>query len=130
MTCEAIKPSKSRVCIGDLNRKIKIQFTSSKGNNAPNANASTAFKDVTGVWAMIITKPLSEFVNGVNIANGISTDFYIRYTSAIDFSKQIWVEFEDVRYKITDIENINKESRFVRLRASERGDKSLGANQR
>lgn len=128
--CTSIKPNKSRVCIGDLNKKIKIQFSSSKGQNAPNVNAATVFSEVITVWALIKTTPVFEPVNGVNIENGVNTDFYIRYTSDIDFSKQIWVEFESNRFKVTGVDNIDKESRFVRLRSTERGSKTLGAAQR
>jgi len=111
MVCKAIKPKSSRVCVGDLNKKIKIQFSSSKPNNAPNTNAGTVFSDVVSVWAMIITNPNNEFINGVNTVDGINTDFYIRYTTSIDLSKQIWVEYASNRFKITGVENINKEDR-------------------
>lgn len=130
MVCKSIKTNKARVCIADLRSKIKIQFSSSKGQNAPNVNATTAFSDVLDVWAMIKTTPVFQPVNGINIESGINTDFYIRYTTEIDFLKQIWVEFDNERFKITGVENISKENRFVRLRASERGLKTLGAAQR
>ena len=130
MRCKTIKPNYSRVCIGDLNKKIKIQFTSSSGNNAPNQNAGVGFTNVIDAWAMIKTSAVFNPVNGVNIDSGVNTDFYIRYTSSIDFNKQIWVEYNDSKFKITAIDNIDKQDHFVRLRSTERGIKTLGAAQR
>lgn len=130
MACKTIRPNISKVCIADLRNKIKVQFSSSKANNSPNSNAGTSFKNILEVWALIKTNPASEFINGINVVNGVNTDFYIRYTSSIDFSKQIWVEFENSRFKIAEVENIDRRNEFVRLRAIERGNKSLGAAQR
>ena len=130
MKCTSIKKNVNKVCIGDLDKRIIIQTSSIAPNNSPNSVATTAFLTVVTVWAMIKTTPNTSFIDGVNVQNGVNTDFYIRFTSSIDIEKQLWIEYAGNRFKVTNIENIDKESKFLRFRASEKGDKTILANQR
>ena len=131
MVCQSIKPNINKVCIANLNKKIKIQFTYSAANNS---NATTAFKDIKEVWAMIKTRSTigasNQFVNNVNTSRAISHDFYIRWDSAIDFEKEMWIEYDNKRFKIDTVENIDEADKFVRLSTLERGVKTIEANQR
>ena len=79
---------------------------------------------------MIKTSANVQFIDGVNVQNGLNTDFFIRYTSSIDFEKQLWVEYDSNRFKITNIENIDKQDKIIRLRSTEKGDKDILANAR
>lgn len=134
MSCKTIKPNISKICEGDFNRKIKIQYTASAANNKPNSNASTSFNDLIQVWAMVKTNSLisgsSDFIQNVNTQKGFSIDFFIRYTASIDFERELWVEFNGNRYKVGSVDNIDKRNELIRLRASERGKKTVQANQR
>lgn len=134
MVCNSIKPNVNKVCSGDLNKRIKIQYTSSKGNNNLNSNSTTAFTDILTVWAMIKTKSTvggsSTFIQNTNTTRSISHDFFIRWNSGIDFQKSLWVEYNSRRFKVDSVENIDEEDKFVRLSSLERGDKSIQANQR
>ena len=130
MACRALKAKKTRICVSSLDKKIKIQSSSSKANNSPDTNASVIFTDEVSVWSMIDTNANNDFIDGVNVSNGINTDFYIRFTNSIDLNKQIWVEHSGIRYKISGVEDISKENRFIRLRAVEKGSKFIAANQR
>ena len=130
MKCQSIKKNINKICIGDLNHRIKIQTTSITPNNAPNSLSTVAFTTVAEVWAMIKTNTAREFIDGVNIENGLNTDFYIRYTSSISLSQQLWVEYDGNLYKITNLDNIDKDNKIIRLRAIEKGDKTINANKR
>jgi SPP1 family predicted phage head-tail adaptor len=130
MTCKTIKPNISKICEGDFNRKIKIQYTASIANNKPNTNAGTSFKDLKEVWAMVKTNINADFVQNVNVERTLNIDFYIRYTASIDFERELWVEFNNNRYKVGSVDNIDKRNELIRLRASERGKKTVQANQR
>lgn len=130
MKCQSIKKNINKICIGDLNHRIKIQTTSITSNNAPNSLSTVAFTTVAEVWAMIKTNTAREFIDGVNIENGLNTDFYIRYTSSISLSQQLWVEYDGNLYKITNLDNIDKDNKIIRLRAIEKGDKTINANKR
>lgn len=79
---------------------------------------------------MIKTNTAREFIDGVNIENGLNTDFYIRYTSSISLSQQLWIEYDGNLYKITNVDNIDKDNKIIRLRAIEKGDKTINANKR
>lgn len=130
MKCQSIKRNVNKVCIGDFREKIKIQTTSISANNAPNGLSSVAFTTVAEVWAMIKTNASREFVDGVNIENGLNTDFYVRYNTAIPLTKQLWIEYKSNLYKITNTDNIDKMDNIVRLRSTEKGDKTINANKR
>jgi SPP1 family predicted phage head-tail adaptor len=130
MKCNSIKQNVNKVCIGNLNKKIKIQTSSIAPNNSPNSLATASFETVATVWAMLKTSPNRSFIDGVNVANGLNTDFFIRYTSSIDFDKQLWIEWNNTRFKIINPDNIDKEDNFIRLRCVEKGDKTILANAR
>lgn len=130
VSCNTIKSNVKRICAANFDKRIKIQTSSISGNNTPGGAASTAFADVATVWAMVKTSPNREFVDGVNVSNGINTDFFIRYNSTIDFTKQLWVEYNNERYKIEIPENIDKSDETVRLRSRELGNKNIQGNQR
>jgi len=79
---------------------------------------------------MIKTNTAREFIDGVNIENGLNTDFYIRYNSSIPLNQQLWVEYNNNLYKITNTDNIDKDDKIIRLRSVEKGDKTINANKR
>ena len=130
MKCQSIKRTVNKVCIGDFNHKIKIQTTSITPNNAPNGLSSVAFATVAEVWAMIKTNASREFIDGVNIENGLNTDFYVRYSSSIPLDKQLWIEYQNIYYKIVNTDNIDIDDKIIRLRSIEKGDKTINANKR
>ena len=130
MKCRSINKNINKVCIGDFNHRIKIQTTSIIANNAPDTLSTVGFTTVAEVWAMIKTNTAREFIDGVNVENGLNTDFYIRHNSLISFSQQLWIEYESNLFKITNIDNIDKDNKIIRLRAIEKGDKAINANKR
>jgi SPP1 family predicted phage head-tail adaptor len=134
MACRSIKPDIDKICTADLNKKIKIQFTSSAPNNNPGSNAGTTFKDLKTVWAMIKTKASAEFMVNVNVQRTITTEFYIRFDASIDFKRklwvELWVEYNNSRYDVINFENLGEQNKFIKLTATERGKKTVNANQR
>ena len=130
MICNSIKKNTNKVCTSDLDKRIIIQTSSIAPNNSPNSVATTAFATVVTVWAMIKTNANRDFIDGVNIQNGLNTDFFIRYTASIDFEKQLWIEYDSNRFKITNIDNIDKEDKIIRLRSTEKGASSILVNAR
>jgi hypothetical protein len=130
MACKRIEPNARKVCSTDLRNKITIQFSSSKPNNSPNAHAEAVFRDIRTTYAMIKTSKRSQFIDGTNVVDGTNVDFYTRYDSEIDYTRKLWVEFNNVKFDIVDIENIDKWNRIVRLGAIERGNKSFLVNLR
>ena len=79
---------------------------------------------------MIKTKSSAEFLNNINIQRSITTEFYIRYDTSIDFKRKLWIEYNNSRYEVINFENLGEENRFFKLTATERGKKTVNANQR
>jgi SPP1 family predicted phage head-tail adaptor len=130
MRCQSIKRNINKVCTGDFRDRIAIQATSVTANNSPNGLSSVGFATVATVWALVKTNASRQYIDGVNIENGLNTDFYIRYNSAIPLDKELWVEYKNVLYKITNTDNIDKMDNIVRLRSSEKGSEDINANKR
>lgn len=123
MSCKTrIKFKKSKICTGDLNKKILLQFPFSSGTNSLNSNSERGFKNIGTFWAAIQTFTTRNMVDGVNLGEGITTDFYIRYSNIIDLNKEIWIEYDCRRFKIDSITNLNEDNRILRFRAIERGE--------
>ena len=130
MICKSIKKNINKICTADLDKRIQIQTSSIAPNNSPNGLATASFITIATVWAMIKTTPNTSFIDGVNAENGLNTDFFIRHNSSIDFDKQLWVEWNNTRFKIINSENIDKEDKIIRLRCTEKGNKTILANAR
>ena len=129
ITCKKrIKFQKIKICTKDLDKRITLQYPFNTGTSNSDINTTREFKDIGNFWATIKTTPGGQFFDDVNIQEGITTDFFIKFTSSIDLGKQIWVKFDNRRFKIINIENINEDSRFIKLRAIERGTVLKEAN--
>lgn len=130
MKCATIKKVKNKICASDFDKRIKIQISQKTSNNAPNSINTTTYTTILTTWAMIKTKPLNDFINGVNISSGVNINFHIRYTNSIDFRQQLFVEYNNNLYTIQSFENKDEQNQFIVLTASQRGDKNINANKR
>jgi hypothetical protein len=107
MKCQSIKKNTKKICTSDFDKRIKILTTAIIPNNAPNSSATVSFAIILTVWAMVKTNTAREFIDGVNIEKGINTDFYVRYSSSIPLDKQLWIEYQNIYYKIVNTDNID-----------------------
>lgn len=130
MKCQSIKKNTKKICTSDFDKRIKILTTAIIPNNAPDSLASVGFTTIATVWSMVKTNTAKEFIDGVNIEKGINTDFYVRYNSSIPLDKQLWIEYQNIYYKIVNTDNIDIDDKIIRLRSIEKGDKTINANQR
>ena len=129
MTCKKlVKFQKTKICTKDLDKRITLQYPFNVGTSNASANTTRSFKDILKVWAAVKTNPTGQFFEDTNIEEAITTDFYIRFTSLVDLGKKIWVLFNGKRFKIANVENLNEDNRFFRLRAIERGIIAQEAN--
>lgn len=128
MVCKSIKPNTNKVCISNLNERIVIQTKTIASNNNPNSEATTVFTDVASAWALIKTNSNYEWIDGVQVRNGFNTDFYIRYNSVIDYTQQLWIEHNSNKYRVVNIDNIDKQDEFIKLRTTQTGNESINAN--
>lgn len=128
MKCLSIKKNIKKICTADFDKKIIIQKYGIVGSSSPYSDASQNYQTLATIFAMIKTNATGDFVNNVNVGNSITIDFYIRHNSLIDISQQLFVLFENKRYKIELVEDIDKDNKTIRLRARELGLSTLGAN--
>ena len=130
MKCRSLKPDLNKVCIADLSSKIKIQTTSEVYSNNHDTVPVAQFVDIVEMWALINTGESFNYIDGVQTANTVNTDFTIMYTADIDFKQRLWVEYDNNKYKVISVNNINQADNFIRLRTIETGDKNITANLR
>ncbi len=133
MACKKITGNPYKVCIGDLRNRIEIQYAISKPNNSPNGKATSKFVTLLKTWAMVKTRVSvnsSQFFDQVNIAGGEDTNFFIRFTSLINFQRDLWVLFNGNRLHVLSVENIDGRSETIRLGCTTRGDSKIKGNQR
>ncbi len=128
MSCKKrIKFERPTICTADKNKRITIQHRASSGSSNINTNADTDFVDIVKVWAAVKTNASGQFFDGVNLAEGITTDFVFDYTTKIDLLKPLWIKFRKRRFKVISPENINEDNLVIRLIAVERGSSLIEA---
>jgi len=130
MACNTIKNNKTKVCTGDRDQKIIVQTTTTTDNNSPGTYQDIAFQDLATMWAMVKTSPNNRYIDNVNTSGVTTTDFYFPYTADIDYTIKLWVDWRGIKFKVLSTENIAKQFRTIRLRASETGDSTYEANLR
>jgi head-tail adaptor len=126
MTCEPIKQKKDRVCIGDLSTKIEVE---TRDITAPTGGVDfdESFGTFKTLWAMVQTAGTGETIfDESNIEQSITHHFYVRYVPNFNFQK--WIKYKDQYYNILDVENLNEEDRFLKIRATVRGNTALDVN--
>ncbi len=126
MSCKIIKAKSTKVCIGDMRHKIKINVRTL----TPPSNGDVDFDEVLSgtveVWAALITTSGKEVFDGTNL-KGIATHiFYIRALTGQ--TAEDWVEFKGEYYRILSVENYREDDRFQELMCNVRGDTSLPVN--
>ncbi len=129
MTCKTITKQANKICIGNLNKKIKIQTSSFIDSNTPNQPSGIEFADILEPWAMIKTFKTNDQQDGVNVSQSITHQFIFRYTS-IDLNREIFIEYKSKKFRVDSVENIDEEDKYYRLTSIERGDQSKNANLR
>ena len=128
MKCQSIRKNIKKICTNDFDKKIVIQKYGSVGNSSPDADITFNYITLATVFAMVKTNATGDFVNNVNVSTSITIDFYTRFNSLIDINQQLFVLFDNKRYKIELVDDIDKDNKIIRLRAKELGLSTLQAN--
>ena len=128
MKCQSIRKNIKKICTNDFDKKIVIQKYGSVGNSSPDADITFNYITLATVFAMVKTNATGDFVNNVNVGTSITIDFYTRFNSLIDINQQLFVLFDNKRYKIELVDDIDKDNKIIRLRAKELGLSTLQAN--
>ena len=122
-SCVKIKKKNRKVCTGDLRDRIILQ----NRDIAPEEIDFTEnFSNDIEVWAMIETKRGLDSFDGVNLENIITNNIYIRFLAGV--TEETWILFDDRRFDIMDVENLDERKTFLLLRCKERGQKDIPVN--
>jgi len=125
--CKVTQRTHKRVCIGSLNRKIEIHVRSIKAPAKGSVDFSDKYTLKKKVWAMIETVSGETMFNASNIETVVTHQFYIRYIPDVDIVDVI--VYGGLRYTLVNVENLNNENYFLLIKASDRGDSDLPANE-
>lgn len=116
--CKRIQSQNRKVCIGDLRNKITLQVRTI----APPSNVdfTEVFTSPVDVFAMVKTLIGTVVFDGVETDQAATHDFFIRYRA--DVTAETWILWDDVRYDILRVEDLDGRRTFLRLRSAESGD--------
>ena len=119
---------KNRVsCIGDLRERIKLHNREMQVPEFGNVDFSEKFSGTKTVWANVNTVSGKVFFSSSNVDVSLTHEIIIRYDQSV--TSETWVEFNSNNLKIVSVEDLEERHEFLRLRCTERGDKTLGAAQ-
>lgn len=127
-TCNKIRRESDRVCIGSLNKKIKLYVRSITQSLNNDVDYSEDFSLSIDLDAMIETLDGKTVFDGVNIVGTATHFFYIRYDENIPITSENWIEYASKYYNILKVENMQEENRFYKLSVVVRGNKQFEAN--
>jgi len=124
--CIKIDGKKRNICIGDLDKRINLFSRSIKAPTNSSVDFDEEFVKEYEKWAMIHTTRGAELFDGVSLTNAFTHKIYIRYEEGI--TQEDWIEFNNDKYDIVDVEDLEERHEFLLLKCKIRGDKDTLAN--
>lgn len=132
-TCKKIKRTSTRVCIGSLNRKVRIlarAITPPSGSSAAGANVDFGenFTDFVPreIWGMLNTLDGKTIFDETNQTRKVVThEAFIRFIPNVTFEE--WLDIQRIgsstidTYNILKVENYEEANKFYRFACSIRG---------
>jgi len=131
--CKFHKPTRKKLCRGDLNKKIRIQTRdldeSDYDSSQPVEQFATVFtrrstlETVTGILSG------GKKFSGVSIDERTTHIFYVLYSSALEVieSSNYFILFREKRFRVVSVTNINEDNQFLAIQVTDRGEDSLEA---
>lgn len=83
---------------------------------------------VASINANIKTLTTQSFVDDVNRNDSITHVFSVAFTSTIDTSKELYILYNNYRYKVVNIINIDENDIILQLRSKVLGNKDIPMN--
>ena len=129
---ERMKRKRRRVCIGDLDSRVRVLHRSQVPPVAGSVDAAFAFQPIAQdgyVWAMI------ETVDGRTVFDGVANDRRVTHRVTVrnldDVTSATWVLLEDVtRLDVVLAERFDERGEFVRMLCDARGSDAKPASAR
>lgn len=123
--CRKIRKTTRKLCVGDLDQLISLIKRTLK---APKTGVDFTHEStkIEEVWCFIKTLRGQEQFANVEQGPLPTHAFHVLYDERI--TKEYDIEFENKRYDILDVEDLDENHEFMILRARIKGKKSIGVN--
>lgn len=124
--CKKIRRVDKRICIGAMNRKIALNKRTLTVPSGADVDFNEVFSDPITVWANVRTVSGVIVFDSTNTAREVSHEVDIRYRA--DLTAETWIKLlainstVDVYLYVIQLENLNEENKYMRLRCTLRGD--------
>ena len=128
--CIKLTRTKTEVCIGNMNKRISIftrAITTPIDPTGFDVDYTENFTLLDQVWAMIQTPDGQTIFDGIGTEKIVSDIFYIRYIDGL--TAENWITYNDNRYDIQMVENIEQNNLFQKLSCIVRGADDLAASE-
>ena len=114
--CVKLQRTKTQVCSGNLNKYIEI-FERKIGAPINSLGSEPDYLEnfilLYSLWAMVQTPRGPNIFDSVNIDKSLTTIFYIRFVPNI--TAQNWVVYDNERYQIIRVTNMEKNNLSLKL---------------
>jgi len=108
---------KLNIRVGDLKHYITLQR---RVLEVPiNVDFRETYNNIANVWASVVTNNDYLKFNDININEEVTHIFYIRNIDGIDID--VWILYDNQRYKIISIRDIDFEKKFLELKCNLKG---------
>lgn len=128
--CKKLQRTKTQVCTGNLNKLIEIyqrDITAPANSLSINPDYTEEFTLLWNVWAMLQTPKGKVIFDEVGTETRITDVFYTRFLPNI--TAQNWIEFEDQRYDIVRVTNLEENNLYIKMETIIRGDVTKAASE-
>lgn len=125
--CAPKKQAIRRVNLGDMRHKVLIRTRSLVPISDPNAtNFGESFTTTYTRWAHLATTRGDSIFDGTTIKYAVTHIFTVRYIAGLTEEK--WLEYQNQRYDIVDVEALDGRNLFMKLRCALRGSTAKEVN--
>lgn len=129
--CKKKRFTRTQLCAGDLRHKIAIQTRSLGGVSFGQTSPRETFTTIFSPWAAIETISGFRKFSGINIDENATDVFYILFSSAVAALEvgNHFILFDDKRFRILEVTDLNRDKRTLAIQCSDRGDDGLEASE-
>lgn len=126
--CVNITPKRRKICAGDMTQIAELQGRNLRGAKLGSNSHTINFTTVVTMRCAIATlKPGTIVFDGSN-DRAASHDFFMNYVDFPSVTAENWILYDGREFDILNVENLEEQNRFFRLRCNERGTDSNVVN--
>jgi len=117
--CKKIRRKKRQVCVGDLDTLVSLSSRAIQAPNDSEADYTEEFTPKADVWALLQTVSGESIFDSVGQEVDVTDHVYIRYIAGV--TQEDWIDIDDQRLDILDVEDLDRRKEFQLLRCTNRG---------